>query len=296
MLSARERAVAEPLLARCTFPAAATAVTCAVSGGADSCALLVLAVAAGCTVTAVHVDHRLRPGSAGEADLVRVLADRVGASFVARSVAVTAGPNLEARARDARRSVLPAGALTGHTLDDQAETVVLNLLRGSGRDGLAGMRSATKPMLGLRRQQTRALCAALGIEPFDDPSNRDLALRRNRVRATVLPLLDDVAERDVAPVLARQAALLRDEADLLDALAADIDGTDCRALAGSPPALARRAVRQAFAVHRPDAAAVERLLAVARGESKATEVRCGVRVARRQQRLVVDLPPPEGAR
>ncbi len=290
MLTADERALVAPSVERCTFAPAGTEVTCAVSGGADSSALLVLAVAAGCAVTAVHVDHGLRPGSAAEAGVVRVLADRVGAAFIARSVVVAAGPNLEARAREARRSVLPAGALTGHTLDDQAETIVLNLLRGSGLEGLAGMRPATKPMLGLRRVQTRALCEALGIETVDDPSNGDPAFRRNRVRAEVLPLLDDVAERDIAPVLARQAALLRDEADLLDALAGGIDGTDCRALVEAPPALARRALRQAFAAHRLDAAAVERLLAVASGDAKATQVSCGVRIARHAQRLVVDLP------
>ncbi|HEX5365549.1 MAG TPA: ATP-binding protein, partial [Acidimicrobiales bacterium] len=122
------------------------------SGGADSLALLVLAARAGCRVTAVHVDHGLRPGSAGEADVVRAVAADVGAGFRAERVEVAPGPDLEARARAARYAVLPPGALTGHTADDQAETVLLNLIRGAGLEGLAGMRAdQRRPLLALRR-------------------------------------------------------------------------------------------------------------------------------------------------
>ena len=140
------------LLARCDFPAAGTDVTCAVSGGADSLALLVLATHAGCRVTAVHVDHGIRPGSAGEAEVVRAAAERFGADFRAEAVAVVPGPNLEARARAARYGVLPPDVLTGHTADDQAETVLLNLARGAGLDGLAGMAPARRPLRRLRRR------------------------------------------------------------------------------------------------------------------------------------------------
>ena len=107
------------------------------SGGADSLALLVLARAAGCAVTAVHVDHGLRAGSAREADVVRDAAARFDAAFRLVQVAVAPGPNLEARAREARYAALPPGVLTGHTLDDRAETMVLNRLRGAGPDGMA---------------------------------------------------------------------------------------------------------------------------------------------------------------
>src|SRR5688572_2097535 len=100
-------AAAVDLLPRCRFPTAGTVVTCAVSGGADSLALLVLATAAGLDVTAVHVDHGLRPGSAGEADVVAAAAERFGAAFRAERVVVELGPNLEARARAARYAVLP---------------------------------------------------------------------------------------------------------------------------------------------------------------------------------------------
>ncbi len=278
------------LLARCSFPPAGTAVTAAVSGGADSSALLVLAVEAGCAVTAVHVDHGLREGSAAEADVVAALAGRMGAGFVARRAAVAPGPNLEARARRARRSVLPLATMTGHTADDQAETVVLNLLRGAGLDGLAGMRPGpTKPLLALRRADTVALCASVGIRPLVDPTNADLALRRNRVRHEVLPLFDRVAERDVAAVVARNARLLGDDARLLDALARDLDPTDAPALAAAPVPLARRALRRWLVAelgpHPPDAETVERVLKVAHGVWRATEVGGGLRVARRLGRL-----------
>ncbi|HEV3227726.1 MAG TPA: tRNA lysidine(34) synthetase, partial [Acidimicrobiales bacterium] len=127
------------LLERCSFPPRGTRVACAVSGGADSLALLVLARAAGCDVTAIHVDHDLRPGSDREADVVRAAASRFGARFEGRVAPVVSGPNLEARARRARYDVLPADVLTGHTADDQAETVLLNLLRGAALDGLRGI-------------------------------------------------------------------------------------------------------------------------------------------------------------
>src|SRR4051812_43996606 len=234
----------QALLERCRFPAAG-AVVCAVSGGADSLALLVLAVAAGLEVTAVHVDHGLRAGSAAEAEVVARAAARFGASFRAVRVELDDGPNLEARARAARYVALPEGALTGHTADDQAETVLINLLRGGGLDGLAGMRDdGRRPLLGLRRAETRAVCEAAGLVPVEDPSNQDPRFLRNRVRHELLPMLADLSGRDPVPVLTRQAGLLRDEADLLDALAGDLDATDARALAAAPPALARRAVRR----------------------------------------------------
>lgn len=287
------------LLARCAFPPPGTPVTAAVSGGPDSSALLVLAVASGCRVTAVHVDHGLRAGSAAEADRVADLAARCGASFRAESVPVAPGPNLEARARDARRSVLPADALTGHTADDRAETMLLNLLRGAGPTGLAGMaRDGRKPLLDLRRAETEALCDALGIDPVRDPSNADPVHRRNRVRQELLPLLDDIAERDVVPVLVRQADLFAALDRAVDEAAASLDPTDARALADAPEPVAGAAVRRWLAGlgvgdgHPVDGATVGRVLDVARGGSVATEVAGGWRVARRAGRLRAE--PPAG--
>jgi tRNA(Ile)-lysidine synthase len=281
------------LLPRCTFPAPGTEVVCAVSGGADSLALLILAVAAGCRATAVHVDHGLRPASAGEATVVARAATRLGAGFRAVPARVAPGPNLEARAREARFRALPPGALTGHTADDQAETMLLNLIRGAGLDGLAGIRPGpTKPILALRRRETRALCDELGCEVVEDASNADLSFRRNRVRHEALPLLDAIAARDVAAVLARQAALLHDDADLLDSLAGALDPRDARALAAAPAPLARRAVRRWLveelrAAHPPDASTVDRVLDVARRGSGACEVVGGARVERSGMRLSI---------
>ena len=288
------------LLARCDFPTDRTAVTCAVSGGADSLALLVLAVEAGCRVTAVHVDHGLRPGSAGEADVVRAAADRWGAAFCGVRAPVEPGPNLEARARAARYAALPAGVLTGHTADDQAETMLLNLLRGAGLDGLAGMDPRARPLRRLRGRETRALCEALSLEPVEDPTNRDPAFRRNRVRHELLPLLDDIAERDIAPILARQTDLARDDVALLDELSAALDPCDARTLAAAPAPLARRAVRRWLRsggpggdeLHPPDGASVDRVLAVARGEAVACELPGRWRVTRSRGRLRLDRPDP----
>lgn len=275
------------LLARCTFPAPGTTVSCAVSGGADSTALLALAVAAGLTVTAIHVDHGLRTGSAAEAQVVRGNAERLGAAFRAERVHIVDGPNLEARARDARYALMPPDVLTGHTADDQAETVLVNLLRGGATSGLAGMRPGHRhPLLSLRRRETIALCATLQLAVVHDPSNLDPRHLRNRVRHELLPLMDDLAQRDTVAVLARQAGLARDDDELLDTLAAALDPTDARALAAAPIALARRAVRRWLTLtHPPDAATVARVLAVARGEAVATEVGGGRRVERHRQRL-----------
>lgn len=275
---------------RCTFPARGTAVTCAVSGGPDSLALLVLAVDAGLRVTAVHIDHGLRPGSGAEADVVAAAARRFGADFRAERVDVPPGGDLEARARRARHAVLPDDALFGHTLDDQAETVVLALLRGAGLDGLSAMAAERHPILAIRRDETEAICAEVGLQPVRDPSNDDLRHRRNRVRHEILPLLDDVADRDVRPVLARAASVAATDVALLEELAATIDPTDAPALAAAPQALARRAVRRWLRScdpegHPPDLASVERVLAVARGEAVAAQVAGGVEVRRSRQRL-----------
>jgi tRNA(Ile)-lysidine synthase len=285
------------LLARCPFPPAGSSVDCAVSGGPDSLALLVLAVDAGCAVTAWHVDHGLRPGSAAEADVVAGVCARVGAAFASVRAHVTPGPNLEARARAARYAALPPDVMTGHTADDVAETVLLNVLRGAATDGLAAIRPGPRrPLLALRRADTVAVCADAGLVPLHDPSNDDLSIRRNRVRHELLPVLAAIGQRDVVPILARQAALLAADAELLDALALDIDPSDGRALAAAPEPLARRAIRRWLREtadderHPPDAATVDRVLAVARGVVAAAEVGGGRRVARTNGRLRLEAP------
>lgn len=285
------------LLERCTFSAASTAVTAAVSGGADSLALLVLAVAAGCRVTAVHVDHGLRPGSSAEADVVASAAARLGAAFRAERVVVSPGPNLEARAREARYGVLPPDVLTGHTADDRAETVLLNLLRGAGPTGLAGIRrSVRRPLLDLRRHETVALCSALGLDPVQDPTNTDPSFRRNRVRAELLPLLADIGARDPVPVLARQADLFAELDDTVAALASALDPTCAADLRAASRPVAGAAIRSWLLGsgigngHPADAGTVDRVLAVAGNDAVACELPGAWRVARTGGRL--RLVPP----
>ncbi len=277
------------LLARCTFPQAGDPLTCAVSGGADSLALLVLATSAGCDVTAVHVDHGLRSGSGEEAVRVKEAARRLGASFRSVRADVRPGPNLEARARDARRGVLPTGAATGHTMDDQAETVLLRLLRGTGPDGLGSMRPGHEhPLLSVRRREALEVTLGAGLDPLCDPTNSDPSILRNRVRHELLPLCSELAGRDVTPLLARLALLAGEDADWFTAQADDLDPTDAAQIAGAPAPVARRAVRswlRGDGPYPPDLAAVERVLAVARGETLGTEVAPSTRVRRTAGRL-----------
>jgi tRNA(Ile)-lysidine synthase len=239
------------------------------------------------------VDHGLRSDSGHDVALAEGIARTLGVPIVIHEVHVDDGPNLEARARAARFAVLPAGVLTGHTADDQAETVLLRLVRGVGLDGLAAMRPGPQhPLLRLRRTETHALCAALGLAVATDRTNGDPRFLRNRMRHEVLPLLDDVAGRDVVPLLARVADLVRDDAASLDALADAIDPTDALAVRAAPIALSRRALRRWLTVdgYPPDAAALERVLEVVRGERVACELPGGRRVERSNQRLRV-VPP-----
>jgi tRNA(Ile)-lysidine synthase len=155
----------------------------------------------------------------------------------------------------------------------------------------------THPILGLRRSETGALCTSLGLEVVDDPSNADPRFVRNRVRHELLPLCSAIAGRDVVPVLARQAEMLGAEAGLLDEWAAAIDPADVAALRRAPPALARRATRRWLrdgGPYPPDLSAVERVLGVARGEARATDVAPGVRVRRSRGRLTST--PVDGGR
>jgi tRNA(Ile)-lysidine synthase len=280
---------AAKLLALCTFPSAGTPVDLAVSGGADSLAMLLLAIEARCNVTVWYVDHGIRVESAAEGGAVGVLAEQLGAKFVLRTVAVTNGPNLEARARDARYAELPAGVMVGHTADDLAETVLANLIRGTGVDGLAPMlrnEMVARPILGIRRADTLALCRAAGVFVVDDPMNADHRYRRVRIRHELLPLLDSIAKRDVTPLLARMAQVTSDDVALLDGLAAEIDPTSARAVAAAPAALARRALNRWMVAngvgdgHPMGLATLERALAVAQGLVPRADVVEGWRIAR----------------
>lgn len=287
------------LAARCDFPTPPATISCAFSGGPDSTALIALARAAGLDVVAHHVDHGMRSTSALEAEQAAAIAERLGCRFVLHQVTVAHGPNLEARARAARLAALPPDAATGHTLDDQAETVLIRLMRGSGSSGLAGIEPGRRhPLLGLRRHETEGVCERVGVDPVRDPTNdpanhsaTDSANNsgvshdtqwRKRVRHELLPLLADIAQRDPGPILARTAALLADDDEFLNRLAADIDPTDCRTLRTMPPTLARRALRNWLTLdgYPPDAPAIERVLDVVHGHAIACEIGGGRRIAR----------------
>ncbi|MCX6537042.1 MAG: tRNA lysidine(34) synthetase TilS, partial [Actinobacteria bacterium] len=192
-------------------------------------------------------------------------------------------------ARNTRYEVMPHDVMTGHTADDQAETVLINLLRGAGLSGLSGMqRSQRHPILALRRTQTHQLCRDLKIEVVEDPSNTDPKFQRNRIRHELIPLMDAIAQRDVTAILDRQADLFREDSMLLDDLAKKIDVTDAKLLAVAPVALARRAIRQWLTeIYPPDAATVERVLEVARGTTLACEIGSNREVRRSQQRLQI---------
>ena len=280
-----------PLLARCTFPERDSSVSLAVSGGPDSMALLLLAHAAELDITAIHVDHQLRPDSARDADIIRTVTEPFGITLVVHTVNVGDGPNLEARARTARYAMFPAEIMTGHTEDDQAETVLINLLRGAGAQGLSAMRPGiTRPLLRIRREETRSLCTSLNIATVDDLTNTDPRFLRNRVRHELLPLMSDLSQRDPVPLLARTADVLRADNDFLDELARKLDPTDAKALAIAPTPLAHRALRQWLSdPYPPDLATLERILAVARGDVLACDIGENRQIRRSKQRLTLHI-------
>lgn len=244
----------------------------------------------------MHVDHGLRAGSRSEASVVGGLAERVGAAFRTERVLVPPGPDLEARARAARHAAVGPDALFGHTADDQAETVLLRLMRGTGPAGLSAMRPDRHPLLTLRRADTVALCRDLDLRVVRDPGNDDPAFTRNRVRHEVIPLLDDVARRDVVPLLARLARLAADQSDLLEEMSSALDPTDATSLCRAPRPLAATAVRRWWRERTagappPDEQAIGRVLQVASGDAVACEVVAGWRVERSRGRLRL-LPGP----
>jgi tRNA(Ile)-lysidine synthase len=248
-------------------------VLAACSGGADSLALAAAlaheAPRCGLRAGGVTVDHGLQPGSSGRAREVTVVLTGLGLEPVAcLRVAVSTDPGHggpEAAARTARYAALAdaadrtgaAAVLLAHSRDDQAESVLLGLARGSGTRSLAGMPEARglyrRPLLGVGRATLRDACAALGLRPWDDPQNADPAFARARVRHRALPALEAALGPGVAEALARSARQFRADAEVLDDLAASeaerLRGTDgtwaAGPLASLPDAIRTRVLRQA---------------------------------------------------
>lgn len=252
----------------CVDLEAGSDVMVACSGGADSLALAAAVVfegrSAGWRVGAAVVDHQLQPGSAEVAAAVRERLTSLGCSRVevlTVEVGTAGGP--EAAARSARYDALSSLAeerdsvvLLGHTLDDQAETVLLGLARGSGLRSLSGMPSVRgafrRPLLGIRRARARQACLALGVEVWDDPANTDIGFTRVRVRQSVLPVLERELGPRVAEALARTASQARADADALDVLSEELRSRALSAegalavdvLEAALPAVRRRALRR----------------------------------------------------
>jgi tRNA(Ile)-lysidine synthase len=249
----------------------------ACSGGADSLALAFavdyVATRRGLAHGAVVIDHGLQDDSAEVASRVR---DELAAhgyedvSVIAVDVDRSTAVGPEAAARQARYRALDTEARAraatvwlGHTLDDQAETVLLGLARGSGSRSLAGMvpraGHLVRPFLQIRRTTTEQVCAELGLEPWQDPHNSDRRFARVRVRDIVLPMLEAELGPGVAEALSRTAELVRDDSEFLDRLAAQTsraaeglggtDTLDCAALESQPPALRRRIIRLWLLAH-----------------------------------------------
>ncbi|MEW9549996.1 tRNA lysidine(34) synthetase TilS [Nonomuraea sp. NPDC050783] len=317
------RAVREALA---DLPRAAL-VLAACSGGADSTALAAaLAFTAprtGLRGGLLTVDHGLQAGSAGRAREVAAQGARLGlepAEVLTVTVGTAGGP--EAAARDARYAALAeaadrhgaAAVLLGHTRDDQAETVLLGLARGSGPRSLSGMAARAgryrRPFLELPRATTVAACRAFGLDPWDDPHNDDPRYTRVRVRRRVLPVLEAELGPGVAEALARTARMAREDADALDEWAesafqncalSDIDGSVALAvgeLEKLPDAVRRRVLRRAaLAAGAPSGAlsathvlAVDRLVTRWRGQ-KAADLPGGLSAARRYGTLILAKSP-----
>ncbi len=312
-------------------PGALVLVAC--SGGADS---LALAAAAGWEAPrlgvragVVVVDHQWHPDSAAVADGAAAACRQLHLDPVRVSTTGLPGRSLEGpagaarpegpegAARAARYAVLEqvraetgaVAVLLGHTADDQAETVLLGLARGSGTRSLAGMAAVRgrlrRPLLQVTRARTTACCAALGLRPASDPSNADPRLARTRVRHRVLPVLEAELGPGVAAALVRTARATRDDADYLDVAAALLAATvtaadttlDCAGLVGAAPALRRRVLRAAALAAGSPAAdvtaghvdALEALLLDWHGQ-RGVDLPGRVRAVRREGRLVLAGP------
>jgi len=241
----------------------------AVSGGADSLALayatLIESAPLAIRAVAVTIDHQLQEKSADQAAKVEKQLREMGyQDVVVAKVKVSLESGLEAGARSARYEALQRIAveknavkvLLGHTRDDQAESVLLGLARGSGTRSLSGMASENgiylRPLLSLTRGQTEEACTEFGIEFWNDPHNENLDFSRVRVRLEVIPLMEEQIGPGIAAALARSAALLRDDADALDAIASaeisrhNLTDLECSELELLPRAIRTRILRSAI--------------------------------------------------
>jgi len=286
----------------------------AVSGGADSLAVAhALAVEAeklAISVLGVTIDHQLQAASSSQAQKVADQLSQFGLSCVIKKVSVDLKEGLEASARKARYEAInevaqkenAVAVFLGHTKDDQAETVLLGLARGSGTRSLSGMAHQNgiyvRPLLEITRNQTEEFCNEVGLDYWNDPHNQDLQFARVRVRTEALPVLEKTIGPGISDALARSAHLLRDDADALDNWAQqevihlDLHDLDCAHLETLPRAIRTRILRAAIyaagapsgSVSADHVSAVEGLISAWNGQG-ALNLPGGVKVERISGRL-----------
>lgn len=281
----------QALLDRCAFEAHPETgqLELAVSGGADSSALLILGYLHSPVLRVWHMDHGLRPSSREEANGVAALCDALGVDLRIITISLEGGGNLEERARDARRREFLSGVATGHTADDLVETMLINLIRGSGIKGLASMGLGPEhPIVSLRRSDTQAICRAAGIDFVVDESNHDLKFVRNRIRHELVPLLADISGRDVVPILARTTGIMREADRYISSHAGLLDPTDAKMLSRADPLVASEALRiwlRDERGHSISSKLLDEVLRVVKGERVAVDLPGSIRVRRSKGKL-----------
>jgi tRNA(Ile)-lysidine synthase len=294
---------------------AGDSVLVAVSGGADSLALAAAVLAESkeflINAIAVTIDHQLQTGSGEQAAKVSQQLKELGyVDVVLEKVSIDQSSGIESGARTARYAALHTIAelrkakqiFLGHTRDDQAETVLLGLARGSGARSLSGMAVVNgiiiRPMLSLTRELSEQVCRDLGLTIWNDPHNINQEFSRVRVRTQVLPLMEEAIGPGIAEALARTASLLRDDADALDAIAdaaitgLDLASLDISHLTSLSKAVRTRVIRRAIyaqgaprgSISADHVSAVEALVTSWHGQGEVS-LPGGVKVARISGRL-----------
>ncbi len=302
------------VLERVSIPAVPVVV--ALSGGADSAVLAWVAAQADTRVRAVFVDHLL-PHSDDLKSAAQAIAAQLELELdIVEAPVDRSSPSFEDSARQARYRALSVAAgsdliLTGHTADDQAETVLSHLLRGAGARGLAGIPAEhemlVRPLLTITREETRLLAAELSLPFFDDPDNQALDLRRNRIRSRLIPMLEAEFNPQLRAALSRVAILNRADDEILEVRAGEVpirfDGECVRVPAALlqaavlPEAISSRALRHALATIRgPHGGSHDEilgLLAVARGEARGLQLAGDLRAEREGPWLTIARPDLE---
>jgi tRNA(Ile)-lysidine synthase len=277
-------------------------VTVALSGGADSAALAHLVLEQGREMGLIHIDHQL-PASPLMAGAAHRVAEVLGVPLQTVRIEIGVGPSVENRARDARHQALAevgGAVLTGHIRDDRVETMLINLIRGTGPMGLTGIPrfrppNIHRPILAVTRSETREMATLAGLPFLDDPMNEDLSLTRNRIRRHILPTMRELNPQ-IDSALTRAAKLLERDISYLDELALPHSShpVPVSVIVTLPRALADRLLHHALenAGLGPTADRIARMWSVASGESDRQDLAEGLSVVRRDALLAIENDPP----